>query len=83
MASPKQELPGADLLVCVYMPDLPAEQLRVRVRPGAPHSLQLKPDHPWCLQVGVTTLPCNDVRLVKLSTWHGTTLAVVKDSFPI
>ena len=51
VGSAKQELPSADLLVCVYMPDLPATQLRVRVRPGAPQSLRLCPDHPWTLQV--------------------------------
>ncbi|KAL3158051.1 hypothetical protein ABBQ32_011660 [Trebouxia sp. C0010 RCD-2024] len=51
VASPKQELPSADLIVCVYVPDMPAEQLRVRLRPGAPHRLHLHPDHPWCPQI--------------------------------
>ena len=52
VASPKQELPSADLVLCVYLPGLPPEQLSLRVRPGAPQRLRLHPDHPWTPQVG-------------------------------
>ncbi|KAL0055144.1 hypothetical protein WJX82_007626 [Trebouxia sp. C0006] len=51
VATPKRDLPTADLLLCVYLPELPPEQLSLRVRPGAPQHMRLRPDHPWSPQV--------------------------------
>ena len=53
VATPKRDLPTADLLLCVYLPGLPPEQLSLRVRPGAPQHMRLRPDHPWSHQVGL------------------------------
>lgn len=53
VASPKRDLPTADLQLCVYLPGLPPEQLSLRVRPGAPQHMRLRPDHPWSHQVGL------------------------------
>ena len=53
VATPQRDLPTADLLLCVYLPGLPPEQLTLSVRPGAPQHMRLRPDHPWSHQVGL------------------------------
>ncbi len=40
-------LPAAGALLCVALDDMPPQELRVCVRPGAPHRMQLEPGHPW------------------------------------
>ena len=40
-------LPVASALLRVAVDDMPAQELRVRVRPGLPHRMQLEPGHPW------------------------------------
>ena len=45
--SAADSLPTASALLRVAVDDLPAHELRVRVRPGAPHHMQLEPGHPW------------------------------------
>ncbi len=61
VATPKRDLPTADLLLCVYLPELPPEQLSLRVRPGAPQHMRLRPDHPWSPQVGLCHTPAKAV----------------------
>lgn len=57
-ASPMQAGLSACLLLCLHMPGLHVEELSLKVRPGAPHHIQLLPGHPWEPQVGPFRLPC-------------------------
>ena len=40
-------VPTATALLCVSVDGMPPQELRVRVRPGAPARVQLEPGHPW------------------------------------
>ncbi len=40
-------VPTATALLCVSVDGMPVQELRVRVRPGAPACVIMQPDHPW------------------------------------
>ena len=40
-------VPTATAVLCVSVDGMPPQELRVRVRPGAPARVILQPDHPW------------------------------------